>query len=181
MVDCSQFLEGYSEFCDGKLEDARREAFEHHRIACESCARYDRVIRRGVELFRELPPATPSADFLPRLQHRIFHVDEERLRERQSSASSLLILALVATALAATAWLPMAGREPPLVQLPAIAAKAPPPPEIPLLFRTGPLLTSTENSTTWTATPAPSANTLFFRYSPMGSASGSVLPARYPR
>lgn len=184
MVDCSQFLDGYSDFRDETLDPGISQRFELHLLECAGCARYHRVVCRGVEVFREIPPLAPAPDFLPRLQHRLFHLKDELSEfDTRSSPASLFLVAAVASILAISAWLP-ALRDQSLaaVPLPPVAAVAPQPPQLPAVFRAGPLLMP--------AAPAPayrpellrqaSASTVFFRYSPLGaSAVAEAVPAVY--
>ncbi|MDP9348293.1 MAG: zf-HC2 domain-containing protein, partial [Gemmatimonadota bacterium] len=76
-MDCEQFLDGYSDFRDGLLPFEDAVEFEIHLDACESCGRYDRVLRRGADLCRDLPEVEASEDFRARLQDRLHHVAEE--------------------------------------------------------------------------------------------------------
>ncbi|HUG41861.1 MAG TPA: zf-HC2 domain-containing protein [Longimicrobiales bacterium] len=69
-MDCSNFLDRYSEYDDSLLLPVEEARFRAHLHACEACARYDRVLRKGRMLARQVA-ADPSSDFLPRLQHRI--------------------------------------------------------------------------------------------------------------
>lgn len=171
MVDCSQFLDRYSDFRDGHLESRLQGAYEAHLAACPSCSRYHRVVCQGVELFRDLPRAKPSGDFLPRLQHRIYHVDDElRQSARHSSGASAGFTLTIAALLALAAWIPLLRSEPPVIELPPIAAHAPEPEvEMPVLFRSGPLLLSEGVAGARWSSEAMSPNSLFFRYSPMGA------------
>jgi len=129
MLDCSKFLEDYSSYRDGLLDASEEERFEAHREACDSCRRYDRLISTGVERYRACSAPPLSEDFQLRLQHRIFHLEDE-LRERprnSSGAQAALTLALAAT-IAAIAWVPATRVQPAELRLPAVAARAPLPP-----------------------------------------------------
>lgn len=54
---------------------------QRHLIECEACARHDTAVRRGLLIFRNLPPIEPSADFARRLEAGIARArDEARLR-----------------------------------------------------------------------------------------------------
>ncbi len=106
IVDCPEFLDRYSDFRDDCLDAESRSAFEGHIRVCASCARYDRVVRNGVELFASAPEIEPSKDFYPRLQHRIFHLEDARaLSNRRASGASLAALG-IAAAVAFAAWTP---------------------------------------------------------------------------
>lgn len=174
MLDCSGFLEGYSAFRDGELEEWECEAFESHLRSCASCARYDRVIDRGVQLYRGAAELSPSDDFLPRLQHRLYHVEEElRGPGRSGSGTSAALTLGISAIIAAIAWVPALRTEPAMLELPPVAARAPVPTlaEPALLFHRGPFLVRE---------PLPRTDSglmfgesvgrdLFFQYSPAGS------------
>lgn len=168
MVDCSEFLEGYSDFRDGLLAPEREDACRDHVARCSACARYDRVVRSGAALARELPDLEPSHDFLARLQHRIFHLEEERTWfGRDSSSISVPFLALIAGVMVASAWFPLMRERPAVVLLPPVAAHAPHRVEaVQQLFGPGPFLVPQP-----VAFPqaVPAVHTLFFRYTPIGS------------
>lgn len=172
MLDCSDFLEEYSGFRDGSLDDVRLAAMRAHLAHCRPCARYDRVVGSGVDVLRALPEIEPSDDFLPRLQHRIYHIDDAAaLRERRASGASAVILGGIAFAIGATAWAPLVrSGSVPVVELPPVVAHAPHKVEaLEHLFRAGPLLTGSE------AGSAP--RTLFHEYSPLGRFASSPLRA----
>lgn len=173
MVDCSQFLDGYSDFRDGRIESRVQEEYEAHLVVCAQCSRYHRVVSGGVRLFRDLPQLRPSDDFLPRLQHRIFHLDDElRTASPHASGTSAAFALAIAAALALVAWLPMIQPRTPVPELPPMAAHAPQPAvEPPMLFRSGSLLAPTRTvDLHWHATP-PVASSLFFPDASMGSMS----------
>jgi hypothetical protein len=174
MVDCSDFLERYSSYRDGDLDEEDRGGFEAHMRVCASCARYDRVIREGVRLYLDVPELTPSEDFLPRLQHRLYHVDEEMHGPgRTGSGASALLTLGIAVLIATAAWVPALRPKPALLQLPPIAARAPLPPEpLPwIFFERGPLLVrQSPGSSFWGSNVGASRpSDLFFQYSPAGA------------
>lgn len=175
MLDCSQFLEGYSAYRDGELDNHLRAQFEAHRATCARCARYDWVISEGVRLYRRSPELSPSEDFLPRLQHRLYHVeDERRLRRPHGSGVQVAVTLAIAATIAAVAWVPATRSSPEMLQLPPIAARAPtppPPPTTPSVFRSGSIFVpAASEAPSWNALPvAPSSGDLFFRYSPAGT------------
>jgi len=70
-MDCSEFIERYSEYDDSLLPSGEAAVFRLHLAECPSCARYDRVLRKGRMLARQLPEPAPSEDFVPRLQWAI--------------------------------------------------------------------------------------------------------------
>ena len=123
-MDCQTFLDGYTAFRDDDLSWDERVEFEVHLDECERCARYDRVVRRGTDVLRALPEIEVSDDFGARLQHRIFHLEDERARARGRSGVGAGTLAMAA-GIAAVAWIPLAAPRETLLQLPAAVAVAP--------------------------------------------------------
>ncbi len=124
-MECEDFLEGYSDYLDGLLDAAREVEFERHIEACEHCARYDRVVQRGLSLCRELPDIDGAPDFLPRLRHRIYHLEDGIPMSSVRPGGSAALVAVAAVGLLAFAWLPFATSVPVEVELPAVAARAP--------------------------------------------------------
>lgn len=130
MMDCGTFLDGYSDFRDGLLPAEERATFEAHARECEHCARYDRVVEKGARVYRDLPRVEVSDDFMERLQHRLYHVDDEMAaaRRRRSPVSRGAAAALAAAAgIAAVALLPQLfsfGTQT-VTMLPSVAARAP--------------------------------------------------------
>jgi hypothetical protein len=171
MVNCSDFLQDYSSYRDGLLSSERGNEMRSHRAVCESCARYDRVIGGGVELVRSLDTVEPSDDFMDRLQHRIYHVEDEMRVSRYSSGTSVALTIAIAAAIGVTAWTPsLRTATQDVILLPAVVASAPVRTEaIPSVFRAGPILTGPESATF----PVGLQNqSIFFRYSPLGVYSG---------
>jgi hypothetical protein len=132
MMDCDTFLEGHSDFRDGLLPLPDRVAFEAHRRECGHCARYDRVVDRGVQVLRARPQLEVSDDFMDRLQHRLYHVDDEMAaaRRRRGPVSRGAVAALAAAAsIAAVALVPRLypGAAPTVTMLQPVAVTAPAP------------------------------------------------------
>lgn len=98
-MSCSEFLHRYSEYDDSLLTPGEEVRFRAHVEACDSCARYDRVLRKGRMLARQMPPPAPSAEFLPRLQHRLVVNPAPRpVSPSPVAAGGFLTLALAAVA-----------------------------------------------------------------------------------
>lgn len=70
-MECSEFLDRYSDYRDGLLGGARRAAFQRHLAECASCARHDAAVRRGVEILRTMKEIRPSSEFGLRLRRRL--------------------------------------------------------------------------------------------------------------
>lgn len=139
---CEEFLEDYSDFCDGLLCAERRAEFEGHLEACPGCARYDRVLRRGVELLKALPGEGGDDDFMPRLVHRLYNVDEGLHPTAHRFAGGAALVGVAAVGLLALFWLPFAASVPLELELEPVAARAPVLGEPPALFRSGPFITA---------------------------------------
>ena len=189
-MECQEFLEGYSEYLDGRLAGEEGTPFEVHMDACDGCRRYDRVIRRGVKVWRSIPEVEPSPDFLPRLRHRLYHVDDAARLAAERPLGSAALVAVAAVGLLALAWLPFATQMSVEVQLPAVAVQAPAPASAsaPSLFGPGPFLSPEASPTPSYARPAfltgapPGSSSWFssaplFAPDPMGSMpAGTVAP-----
>lgn len=124
-MECKDFLEGYSSYRDDLLDEPEKEAFRAHLECCESCARYDRVVRKGTRVLRELPPVDPPSDFLARLRHRIYHLEDGIPLSSSFPGGSAALVAAAAAGLLALAWLPIATHAPVEVELHPVAVDAP--------------------------------------------------------
>ena len=139
-MKCEQFLETYSDYVDGLLDETSATACGEHEGECPSCSRYARVMREGVDLFRELPEAEPASDFTPRLQHRLYHVEDNIPWAVAHPGGSAAVLAVAAVGLLSLFWLPFATQIPVEVQFAPVAVDAPDPAESSPLFEEPPFL-----------------------------------------
>lgn len=106
-VGCDELLARHADYLDGLLPPHEAAPLQLHMEICPPCARYDRIVRRGAELVRDLPEITPSSDFELRLQHRIFHIDDaDTLRDSRPAAGAMATIA-VAGVIALLAWSPL--------------------------------------------------------------------------
>jgi len=67
-MDCEEFISGYSDFIDRRFERHPLGDYCAHILSCCSCAEYDRVMRRGLHLVRQLDPPEPRSDFGARVR-----------------------------------------------------------------------------------------------------------------
>lgn len=172
MLNCSDFVREYSDYRDGRVDPVRRAEMEAHLAGCSSCARYDRVVVAGVDELRSIPEIEPSWEFLPRLQHRIFHLEDglSPWRRSERSAMSPAFVLLLVLLIGAAAWVPTLRRQAALVELAPVAAVAPAPePDVHTLFREGPLLESRPVLLPLDSPSTPLTPTVFFRYTRLGS------------
>lgn len=135
---CEHFLESYSDYVDGLLDESAQSECTEHVDGCPSCSRYARVMQEGVDLFRELPSAEPASDFSPRLQHRLYHVEDNIPWAAAHPGGSAAILAVAAVGLLSLFWLPFATQIPVEVQFAPVAVQAPEVPDHSPLFQDGP-------------------------------------------
>lgn len=124
-MDCAGFLENYSDFLDRRLESRTLAEYGEHLARCPSCAAYDRIVQRGLVLVRELPPPEPGPDFAPRLQHRVFHLQDQLQRRQGNFARVGAVAALAVAALAFVVWLPSIGTSGGPLQLPPVVVEGP--------------------------------------------------------
>jgi hypothetical protein len=90
-------LARHSEYLDGVLSAEWAEQMTAHLASCADCARYDRVLRRGVKLLQAQPVLDVPAEFLGELQYRIAAEERRALRPVSSlPAASLGVAAMLA-------------------------------------------------------------------------------------
>ncbi len=166
-MNCSEFLSRFSEFYDAPHGAPVRKEAEDHIAACGKCARYLEVVTRSVALLHSMPRAELAESFRPRLQHRLFHLDDggSVARPGRGSATPAVTVLGMAILLTAVAWLPKIGGGVPEVDLPAIVVSGPPRPEF-LFEPDGPRLTPVSSGLfpggLWS-----DAENLLYEYSPM--------------
>jgi hypothetical protein len=127
---CSEFLSRFSEFYDAPIGAPERLEAEAHVASCEKCARYREVVSRSVALLNAMPKAELAESFRPRLQHRLFHLDDGSsvAQAGRGSATPAVTVLGMAILLTAVAWSPTIGSGIPEVALPAIVVSGPPMP-----------------------------------------------------
>jgi anti-sigma factor RsiW len=123
-MTCQEFLARYSDYLDDLAEPAEAARLRAHLERCAACARYDRVLRRGLALVRELPPLEPSRDYYPRFQQRL--ALEEAFQTSRRERSGVGVAAAVVGVLALLAWTPvLMKREQPVAELAPMVARSP--------------------------------------------------------
>lgn len=161
-VTCDEFLARHSDYLDGVLSPVVTARLGAHASVCGSCARYDRIVRKGMDLVRDMPDVAPSEDFELRLQHRIFHMEDARAFQPRTGAATALA---VAAAIALLAWSPVMFIDSSAPESAAAESDAPAPAAEP--FGIVPLL----GQNTWYPVAGPSA--------PATQASSTIL-ASFP-
>ena len=108
-MDCQEFLTRYSEYDDSQVTSSEEARFQAHLESCASCARYDRVLRKGRMVARQLR-VDSAPDFLTRLDQRLWR---ESHRARRSGlrrpAQVAAALAALTVLLAASAAIGLLG------------------------------------------------------------------------
>ena len=127
-MTCSEFVAHFSDLHDGTASADLACEMEEHLQGCSRCRRYRRVVERGAAVLRSFPGVRLREDFRPRLQHRLYHVDDETaLRSHAASGASALAVAGIAVLLVAVAWAPALRPGQPVVELAPVIVSRPPP------------------------------------------------------
>lgn len=128
-MKCSEFLEKFSEFQDAQKDSPKKKEGEKHLLVCEKCTHYTAVVSMGVGILQEIPPAGLSENFWASLEHRIFHIRDEKILGGNHltllARSCVIVCALVSfiVLLKNSAVFSNAGQD---VDLPAIVVSSPP-------------------------------------------------------
>jgi hypothetical protein len=172
-MNCSEFLSQFSEFYDAPNGAPVRKEAEAHMAACGKCARYKEVVTRSVALLHAMPRAELAESFRPRLQHRLFHLDDggSVARPGKGSATPAVTVLGMAILLTAVAWSPKIGGGVPEVELPAIVVSGPPMPE--LLFEPDAPGFTPVSSDLFPGGLWSDAENLLYEYSPMSERNRS--------
>lgn len=122
-MECTTFLEGYSDLRDERLPPDEAARFRTHLQGCAACARYDRTLRRGAEILCALDEMRPADDFMFRLQCRIYQEEADARRLPTSSRAAVPVAAALAAALVLGAWIPALRNPTEPQRLPAAVAR----------------------------------------------------------
>ena len=125
-MTCSKYFKNFSDLIDGNTAKEDVRAFEEHLDECSACSRHRRVIEQGSALLRALPRPKLSENFVPKLRHRLYHVDDQH--SLRSPASVAMPAALLATAvvLMIVSWLPILRDATPEIALETVVVEQPP-------------------------------------------------------
>ena len=125
-MTCSKYFKNFSDLIDGHTAKEDVRAFEEHLDECSACSRHRRVIEQGSALLRALPRPKLSENFVPKLRHRLYHVDDQH--SLRSPASVAMPAALLATAvvLMIVSWLPILRDATPEIALETVVVEQPP-------------------------------------------------------
>lgn len=95
-MTCQEYLARHSEYLDAEMEEADVARMRAHATACPTCARYDRILRRGLALVRELEPVEPKHDPQIGLYEHLLRGGEPRLPRGGAFAASVAAAGLLA-------------------------------------------------------------------------------------
>jgi len=122
-MDCTDFLDAYSDFRDGRITDVRRLRRLHYHLGhCGPCSRYDASVRHGI---RALDEIDPSPDFRRRLRARIAAKEEQPMEHISAGAAGIAAALMLAAAVALLVYSGSDSVAPPVVA-PAVVAEVPP-------------------------------------------------------
>jgi hypothetical protein len=102
-MDCNEFLDRYSDYDDSLVSAGEIEGFRAHMAGCDACARYDRVLRKGRMLARQVPAPQPSGAFVPRLHMRLWRENGRAARRAARTSQLAAVLPALTLILALTA------------------------------------------------------------------------------
>ncbi len=105
-MTCQDCIAQVTDFLDETLSPIEWARHASHIERCASCARYHRVLRRGLGLVRDVAEIEPTPGFRTRLHRRLRGVNEER-RRRERAASGAALVLVVAGLVALAAWVPI--------------------------------------------------------------------------
>ena len=126
-MNCADLHARFSEYYDGTGEPSFLGEADAHLAGCADCRRYRDVVARGSMVLRGAAAVAVSEDFLPRLQHRIYHIeDNAALGRATGSAATVSTAVAIAALIALAAWSPTLVRAP-RVALPPIVVSTPEP------------------------------------------------------
>ncbi len=128
-MTCDDFLARYSDLQDESVPDRDREVLLSHLESCESCARYDAVVQRGVGILRDIPQLSVRQDFRERVLHSVYTVDEQerlkRFRPHAATGGGTMALMAAAVLVVVAVWSPNLWQTTPSVELPALVVHGP--------------------------------------------------------
>ena len=125
-MNCSDYVAARTDHLDGSALEEDVRGLEAHLESCAACRRYRAVVEKGAELLRALPEPELTEDFGPRLQHRLYHVDEEAALYGAASATPAMTVVGMALLLTAIAWSPTLRQRAPEIVLEPIVVDQPP-------------------------------------------------------
>ena len=120
-MTCTELHDRFSDYFDGTGDPSFLGDADAHLDGCADCRRYHAILTAGTQILKSAPQLAVSGDFFPRLQHRIFHLEDGPAlgSERTGSATTISAAVAIAALIALAAWSPALMRAP-RVRLPEI-------------------------------------------------------------
>jgi hypothetical protein len=109
-MDCTTFLEHFSEWVDGDLAPDLTDRANAHVAGCADCQRYEKVYERGARLLRSLDDELEVDEDLFRssLEHRLLRVRRQGVEAaRIGSGAPLVSLLAMTVVVLSVAWIPV--------------------------------------------------------------------------
>ena len=171
-MTCYDFRDRFSDFFDGTADSSFLGEANAHLAECMDCRRYRDVVTQGSAILRSMPPVVVADDFFPRLQHRIYHLEDGPAMGQADTVGSGTTVA-VAVLIVLAAWSPALVR-PPQIALAPIVVSQPEPRALgvrPLLLWTGSAQATQSSSVSAVDRGLWDDPQLFVRYSPLAATS----------
>ncbi len=106
-LTCDDCIQLAGEYIDQVLSTADSARLRAHVEQCAACARYLRVLSRGLSEVQALSPVEPTPGFEFRLHARMRAVDEEVSQHRRAAQSGTALALALAGMVALVAWSPL--------------------------------------------------------------------------
>ena len=124
-MTCSEFIESFSDYIDETGPEELRAEAQRHLGACPRCQRYESIYRRGCSVL-SADSVEVDDHFRDRLQHRLYHVDDEKALARSSAGYHPVVMIVGTAALVAgLLGVPVVFGPDPEVELSPIVVSAP--------------------------------------------------------
>src|SRR5687768_17636412 len=130
-MNCTEFQDRYSDYYDGTGEPSFLGDADSHLASCPDCRRYHAVVVQGASVLRGAPRVAVTEDFFPRLQHRIYHLEDASALGRADaaeagSATTVTTAVAIAALIALAAWSPALLRAPRVELAPIVVSRPEP-------------------------------------------------------
>lgn len=128
-MDCQEYLARFSDFFDERADATVSSEMEAHRRDCPTCCRYFHTLEAGLKVLRGLDLLEIPPDFRPRLDHRIYHLEDGAsiAKETLGTGATTVSVLAVAVLVALSAWSPVVKATAPAAELPPVVVAEPPP------------------------------------------------------
>jgi hypothetical protein len=137
-MDCEEFLQEYSDYFDWRLEGRPLSEYREHLSSCGRCAEYDRVMRSGLHLVKDIEPPQAAADCVTRVQRRVIELQSRLGRRTNEFGLTLAVAGLTAIGILFISSLPVLRSADPLELPPVVVEIDPASGELPSVFGPAP-------------------------------------------